>query len=133
VEGYEAVSVTAAPTPGNGKLEHERVNIIMKKLNLLSIVCVIASCAAALQTGCAGDRYRESTGEYIDDTALTAHVKSALGSDAYKYPDVKVTTFKGAVQLSGFVNDNAQKDRAETVAKGVQGVREVINNISVKG
>ncbi len=79
------------------------------------------------------DRYHESTGETIDDTSTTARVKSALGGDPqYKYDDVHVTTFKGDVQLSGFVNTGDAKSRAETLAKNVEGVKEVENNISVK-
>jgi hyperosmotically inducible periplasmic protein len=88
---------------------------------------------ALLGPGCtAGSRYERSTGESLDDTATTGRVKNALGKDAYKYPDVKVTTFKGTVQLSGFVNDREQKSRAADIAKGVEGVKEVKNNITVK-
>ena len=83
--------------------------------------------------GCAGDRYHASTGEAIDDTATTGRVKSALKDDpAYKYSDVKVTTFKGTVQLSGFVNTRAQKSQAGEIAKRVKGVKEITNNITVK-
>jgi osmotically-inducible protein OsmY len=89
--------------------------------------------ATILATGCAGSRYERSTGESIDDTAITARVKSALGNDAmYKYPDVKVTTFKRTVQLSGFVSERDQKSRATEIAKNVEGVNKVENNISVK-
>src|SRR5215204_425493 len=76
-----------------------------------------------LMTGCAGSRYERSTGESIDDRATTARVKSALGDDPmYKYPDVKVTTFKGTVQLSGFVETRDQKSKAVDIAKPVVGV-----------
>jgi len=86
-----------------------------------------------LTAGCAGNRYERSTGESIDDTSTTARVKSALRGDSmYKYPDVDVTTFKGTVQLSGFVASGEQKDRATDIAKNVEGVREIKNNISVK-
>jgi osmotically-inducible protein OsmY len=88
---------------------------------------------ALVVTGCAGNRYERSTGESIDDRATTSRVKSALSSDAvYKYPSVNVSTFKGTVQLSGFVNTKEQKDKAKDIAKGVEGVKEVENNISVK-
>lgn len=84
-------------------------------------------------SGCAGDRYARSTGESIDDPATTSRVKSALGSDSvYKYPDVKVTTFKGHVQLSGFVDSKEQKSKAEELAKNAAGVKEVQNSIAVK-
>jgi osmotically-inducible protein OsmY len=86
-----------------------------------------------LAAGCAGDRYQRSTGESIDDTATTSRVKSALGSDSgYHYPDVKVTTFKGRVQLSGFVDSKEQKSQAATLAKNAAGVKEVENKITVK-
>ncbi len=103
----------------------------MKKIIIpcLALTLALAGLAGA---GCAGDRYHESTGEYVDDSSLTARVKDALGNDSYKYPDVKVTSFKGTVQLSGFVDASAQKERAATIAKGVQGVKELDNNITVK-
>ena len=83
--------------------------------------------------GCAGDRYERSTGEYIDDKALTMRVKGALGDNAeYKFDGVNVTSFRGTVQLSGFVNTSTQKAEAAKIAKNVQGVREVENNISIK-
>ena len=88
---------------------------------------------AILATGCAGSRYDRSTGESIDDHATTSRVKSALGGDSvYKYPDVKVTTFKGRVQLSGFVDSKEQKSKAEDLAKNAAGVKEVQNSIAVK-
>jgi len=84
-------------------------------------------------TGCAGNSHERSTGESIDDTATTSRVKSALGDDAkYKYSDVKVTTFKGHVQLSGFVDSRDQKTKATDIAKATPGVKEVDNNIDVK-
>jgi osmotically-inducible protein OsmY len=105
----------------------------MKNMKILCLAFVLGVSAVAGLSGCAGDRYHESTGEYVDDSSLTARVKDALGQDAYKYPDVKVTTFKGTVQLSGFVDVRDQKERAGTIAKGVQGVKDVDNNITVKG
>jgi osmotically-inducible protein OsmY len=104
----------------------------MKKIKALGIAFTVGVAAVAGLAGCAGDRYHESTGEYVDDSALTARVKSALGDDSYKYPDVKVTSFKGTVQLSGFVDEKGQKERAGDIAKGVQGVKDVANNITIK-
>ena len=104
----------------------------MKTIVNLSVALVLAMAVPAL-TGCAGNRYKESTGEVIDDSGITHRVKGALGKDTmYKYPDVKVSTFKGTVQLSGFVNDRAQKSRAMELAKDVEGVKEVVNNITIK-
>ncbi|HTB86206.1 MAG TPA: BON domain-containing protein [Candidatus Sulfotelmatobacter sp.] len=84
-------------------------------------------------TGCAGDRYHQSTGEAIDDHGISMRVKDALSNDAeYKYEGVNVVTFKGDVQLSGFVDTHAQKGRAASIAKSIEGVKDVENNITVK-
>ncbi|HEY3855426.1 MAG TPA: BON domain-containing protein [Verrucomicrobiae bacterium] len=107
----------------------------MKNVKCLSILCsatLLTVTAATVLVGCAGDRYHESTGEYVDDSALTGRVKSALGHSDYKFDGVKVTSFKGEVQLSGFVNTSDQKSQAADIAKNVEGVRSVDNNISVK-
>jgi osmotically-inducible protein OsmY len=96
-------------------------------------LCLGAAPLLTLVTGCAGDRYHESTGESIDDHTITMRVKDALSNDSqYKFEGVNVDTFKGTVQLSGFVDTSDQKDRAATLAKGVQGVKDVDNNITVK-
>lgn len=96
-------------------------------------LCLGALPLAAVVTGCAGDRYHQSTGENIDDHATTMRVKSALGNNPeYKFDGVDVDTFKGTVQLSGWVNTRDQKSQAGTIAKGVDGVKDVVNNISIK-
>ena len=99
----------------------------------LALYLVLAGAAPmALFTGCAGDRYDRSTGEYIDDKALAMRVKDALGDNPeYKFDDVNVSTFRGEVQLSGFVNTADQKSKAATVARGVRNVKDVINNITI--
>jgi hyperosmotically inducible protein len=85
-------------------------------------------------SGCASTGTRESTGEYIDDATITTKVKAAFIKDPIvKAIDVKVDTFKNVVQLSGFVDTQEQKARAEQIASGVQGVQRVQNNISTKG
>jgi osmotically-inducible protein OsmY len=110
----------------------------MKKIPQTAKVFGLVLCLGTLPlltmvTGCAGDRYHQSTGENIDDHGTNMRVKSALSNDAqYKYEDVNVDTFKGVVQLSGFVNTHAQKSRASEIAKGVENVKEVQNNITVK-
>jgi osmotically-inducible protein OsmY len=118
-------------TPGESNRNQN--NIIMKLIKSLSAALLIGSSAILGLTGCAGDRYHESTGEHIDDSAITGRVKDSLGDDSmYKYPDVKVTTFNGTVQLSGFVDNREQKSRAGTLAKNAAGVKDVVNNITVK-
>ena len=102
-----------------------------KRLRLLATPLALG--LAAMLAGCAGDEYKRSTGESVDDTATTTRVKHALSADkTYSYPDVKVTTFKGNVQLSGFVNNDELKSRAGELAKTAHGVKDVENRIQVK-
>lgn len=76
---------------------------------------------------------KESVGEYIDDTVITVKIKSAYTIDpVVSALDVKVVTFNGIVQLSGFVNNIEQVRKAEEIAAGVKGVKLVKNNIIVK-
>lgn len=104
-----------------------------KQMVTILCVCVTPVIAGSLVVGCAGDRYHESTGETIDDSAITVRVKSALGGDPqYKYGEVHVTTFKGTVQLSGFVNSKDARSRAEDLAKNVEGVKQVDNGIAMR-
>ena len=87
----------------------------------------------AVFTSCAATPTKESTGEYVDDSAVTTKVKAELVKDkSVSATDVKVETFKGVVQLSGFVNTAAEKTQAETIAAGVSGVKSVENKITVK-
>lgn len=104
------------------------------KMSVPTLIALLAlGSAAAFQTGCAGTATRASTGEYIDDTATTAKVKAAFVKDPLvKAIDVGVETFKGTVQLSGFVDSAEQKARAEEIAKTVQGVTAVKNNLTLK-
>ncbi len=112
------------------------INNIMKtylRIISTSFVLLLGTGAILFSTGCAGTADRESTGEYIDNSAITAKVKSALASDdMVKAREINVDTFRGTVQLSGFVSTSAEKDRAGEIAAGVQGVREVKNHITVK-
>ncbi len=105
----------------------------MKKRHSYLLLFILAV-GAALGTGaCAGTATRESTGEYIDDSALTAKVKTAFIRDStVRARDVSVTSFRGVVQLGGFVDTADQKARAEQIAASVAGVREVKNEIMVK-
>lgn len=101
--------------------------------SLAVLVSLAASTAVLLVAGCAGDRYNRSTGEYVDDKSITSRVNGALGDNPeYKFEDVKVSTFRGNVQLSGFVNTSDQKNKAGDLAKSVQGVKAVENNITLK-
>jgi hyperosmotically inducible periplasmic protein len=103
------------------------------KMHAIGLLSCLAMATAVGLSGCAGNRYQQSTGEYIDDHSTSSRVKGALSDDGqYKYEDVEVKTFKGVTQLSGFVNSGDQKSRATEIAKRTEGVREVENNISVK-
>jgi osmotically-inducible protein OsmY len=83
--------------------------------------------------GCAGSRTQSSTGEYIDDSAITTKVKTALlADDDVSGLQVSVETFKGVVQLSGFVDTLAQAQKAEQIVRTVNGVQGVKNDIAVK-
>jgi osmotically-inducible protein OsmY len=74
-----------------------------------------------------------TSGQYKDDKALEAKVDKALiGAPVYKYPDVKVTVYRGEVQLSGFVTTDAQKEEATRIAQQVSGVNDVQNNLLIK-
>lgn len=76
----------------------------------------------------------ESHGEYVDDAVITAKVKAAvLDEPSLKSAEINVETFKGVVQLSGFVGSSADIKKAEAVAKGVNGVKSVKNDMILKG
>lgn len=105
------------------------------KLPVSALVTILAlgASAATFTSGCAGTATKESTGEYIDDAATTTKVKAAFVKDPLvKALAVNVDTFKGAVQLSGFVDTAEQKERAEQIAAGTAGVMSVKNNLTVK-
>ena len=95
---------------------------------------IIASLILALAlAACAGTRQQESTGEYIDDSTLTTKVKAVLLDDPMVSGlAVNVETFKGVVQLSGFVKTRAERDRAVELARKVGGVRQVKNDILIR-
>jgi len=109
------------------------MKITATTLNLALCLALMTTAVVSTTVGCAGDKYNRSTGQYIDDKSLVMRVKHALGeSPDYKFGDVSVDAFRGTVQLNGFVNTSDQKDKAETIAKGVQGVEKVVNNLTVK-
>ncbi len=94
---------------------------------------VVLAFFAALILGCGGTPTRESTGEYFDDAAITAKVKTALLADKQVSGlAVNVETFKGTVQLSGFASTEAERERAAQVASGVKGVKSVKNDVRLK-
>ena len=83
--------------------------------------------------GCASTRTQESTGQYIDDSTITTKVKAAiLGEPGLKVSEINVETFKGVVQLSGFVNSREDIASAVKVANSVTGVKSVKNGMQLK-
>jgi osmotically-inducible protein OsmY len=83
--------------------------------------------------GCAATSTKEGTGEYFDDTAITAKVKAAIFNEpSLKSAEINVETFKGTVQLSGFVSSRADINKAGDLARGVKGVTSVRNDMRVK-
>jgi hyperosmotically inducible periplasmic protein len=105
-----------------------------KTLRALALVACLGALPLMVGvTGCASDRYNQSSSQRIDDNRTADRVKDALAHDPeYKYDGINVAVFKGVVQLSGFVNTRAQKSSAGDLARKVQGVRELENNITVK-
>jgi hyperosmotically inducible protein len=83
--------------------------------------------------GCASTSQSQGTGEYIDDALITTKVKAALFDEpVIKAHEINVETFRGVVQLSGFVSSQSEVDRAVAVARGVSGVTSVKNDMRLK-
>ena len=94
---------------------------------------LIAAALVLTMAGCASTSHREGTGEYIDDTVLTTKTKAAIFKEStLKSAEINVETFKGVVQLSGFVNSQSDINRAVEVARGVEGVKSVKNDMRLK-
>lgn len=100
------------------------------KRSLKFMACLVL---VVLFMGCASTRTQEGTGEYVDDSVITTKVKSAIFTDQeLKVLQINVETFKGVVQLSGFVNSTHHVQKAGEVARSVKGVVGVKNNLIVK-
>ena len=105
----------------------------MKPKMRLSLLATILGASLALG-GCASTDTQRGTGETIDDAALTAKVKAALvDNDIVEAGEVNVNTYRGVVQLSGFVDSNEEKTQATQAAKSVSGVKDVRNDLKVQG
>jgi osmotically-inducible protein OsmY len=97
-------------------------------------ICVlVAAVALTAFAGCASTAKQESTGQYIDDTAITTSVKAAIFNEpGLKSAEINVETYKGRVQLSGFVSTREKSERAVQVAQAVNGVTSVANDMQIK-
>ena len=90
--------------------------------------------AALATSACAGSATQETAGQFIDDSTITTKVKAAIFNDpSLKSLEINVTTFKGEVQLSGFVSSIDQTNRAVAITKTISGVSSVKNDMRVKG
>ena len=104
----------------------------MKKRNILIRYFVLLMLIATL-VACASTSKQEGAGEYVDDSVITTKVKSLLASDDFlKSFEISVETYKGIVQLSGFVDSQKAIDKAGEIASSVKGVKSVKNNLNVK-
>jgi osmotically-inducible protein OsmY len=103
----------------------------MKKSNIVIHCLVLLTLIATLV--CASTRTYASAGEYVDDSVITTKVKSLLAADDFlKSFDIGVETFRGTVQLSGFVTSQRAADRAGEIVMSVKGVKSMKNNLIVK-
>lgn len=103
------------------------------RINHRFSILLLAAAAFTTLGGCASTATQESTGQYMDDTAITAKVKASIFNDpTLKSAEINVETFKGAVQLSGFVGSQADINRAVSVTQAVSGVRSVKNDMRLK-
>ena len=104
----------------------------MKKKNVFIGYLVLLMLVVSL-VACASTRTRESAGEYVDDSVITTKVKALIAEDDFlKSFQISVETYKGTVQLSGFVNSRDAVSKAGEIARSVKGVRSVKNSLSVK-
>jgi osmotically-inducible protein OsmY len=104
------------------------MNIITRKWAALAGVVLMATAL-----GCASTAKHEGTGEYVDDTVITGKVKTAIFNEpTLKSAEINVETFKGVVQLSGFVGSTAAENKAVVVARNVEGVKSVKNDMRLK-
>ena len=104
----------------------------MKKRHFV-IRCLVLLMLIATFAACASTRTHESTGEYVDDSVITTKVKSLLAEDDFfKSFQISVETYKGTVQLSGFVNSRQAVNKAGEIVRSVQGVKSIKNNLIVK-
>lgn len=104
----------------------------MKRFNKILSAAFLAISLVSVG-GCASTGSQQSTGEYFDDSVITTKVKAAILEDPLtKVLDINVSTYNGEVQLSGFVGSQAEADRAVELARGVEGVKSVKNNVQIK-
>jgi osmotically-inducible protein OsmY len=103
----------------------------MSQIKHISVL--LAALAMTAIVGCASTAKQESTGQYVDDTAITTKVKAAIFNEpTLKSAEINVETFKGRVQLSGFVNSQGDINKAVAVTQAITGVTSVKNDMRLK-
>ncbi len=116
------------------KAEIENIRQIRVRFKPCGLVVFLCAAIVTFAAGCAATPTRESTGGYVDDSTITAKIKADLLQDnKLTASDVHVKTYKGVVDLSGFVNREADISEAGIIARQVSGVISVHNNLIVKG
>ena len=104
----------------------------MKKRNMFIVYFVLLMLVATF-AACASTSTRESTGEYVDDSVITTKVKSLLAADDFlKSFQIGVESYKGTVQMTGFVDSQKAVDKAIQIARSVKGVKAIKNDLIVK-
>lgn len=106
----------------------------MKIHSAVTMTALLAALGGGLLlTGCASTPTSKSTGEVVDDAWITTKVKAAFVEDSQVSAlGIKVDTYKGVVQLSGFANNTTEIQRAAEIARGIKGVKEVKNDVRLK-
>jgi osmotically-inducible protein OsmY len=100
-------------------------SIVVRYFVVLMLIATFVACASTSK--------QEGTGEYVDNSVITSKIKSKLAADDFlKSFEIGVETYKGIVQLSGFVDSQRAVDKAGQIARSVEGVKSVKNNLRVK-
>jgi osmotically-inducible protein OsmY len=121
-------TIPACPARHRKFKEHSMSNSLLRRTLAIASFTVLASL-----TACASTAGQEGTGEYVDDAVITTKVKTAVLNDPeLKATEINVETFKGKVQLSGYVNSQADIDQAVAVARAIKGVNSVTNDMRLK-
>jgi osmotically-inducible protein OsmY len=103
----------------------------MKLFNRFAVL--VFATLMLVAAGCASTATQEGTGEYFDDTVITTKVKAAIFDEpSLKSAEINVETFKGVVQLGGFVSSSANMNKAVELARSIKGVKSVKNDMRVK-
>lgn len=102
-------------------------------MSIRTTLAAVAAVSVLALSGCAVTRHQETVGAYVDDAAITTAVKSRfVGNKDVDAASIKVETLNGTVMLSGFAKDATEKSTAESIARNVNGVKAVKNEIAIR-